>query len=161
MKEYFQHRERKLQRLVQQCQGTRAVEPQVTQNQIGDHRARQPYVIQVIRYHWPAILPEGFWSCIRSAHLFRNIHDPWGMVPVLNWITFQAVKPQGGDCHQFPPLELDGCTPFAPGISPGLAPYPSVLPTTMIEKVKSPVLTVSVQSRSPSLTTDEIRRAHV
>src|ERR1035438_2587490 len=32
--------------------------------------------------------------------------------------------------------------------------YPSALPTTMIEKVKSPVLTVSVQSCSPSLTTD-------
>src|ERR1035441_8007285 len=35
-----------------------------------------------------------------------------------------------------------------------LPPYPSVLPTKIIEKVKSPVLTVSVQSCSPSLTTD-------
>src|ERR1035437_8474725 len=32
--------------------------------------------------------------------------------------------------------------------------YPSALPTTMMEKVKSPALTVSVQSCSPSLATD-------
>src|ERR1035438_9179223 len=84
--------------------------------------------MQVIRYHWPAILPEGFWSCIRSAHLFRNIHDPWGMVPVLNWITFQAVKPQSGDCHQFPPLELDGCTRFAPKASTSRSPKADRIP---------------------------------
>ena len=26
-----------------------------------------------------------------------------------------ADQPQNGDCHQFPPLELDGCPRFAPG----------------------------------------------
>src|ERR1017187_7135058 len=28
--------------------------------------------------------------------------------------------PQSGDCHQFPPLELAGCTRFAQGLSQGL-----------------------------------------
>src|SRR5262249_3465260 len=54
----FQHREGQLQRVVEGAQRPRAVEPQVAEHQVVNHRARYPQVFHALRAGGPAILPD-------------------------------------------------------------------------------------------------------
>src|ERR1017187_1170650 len=57
-------------------------------------------------------------------HLLGLIISPAPLDRFGGGVPKHAAKPQNGDCHQFPPLELVGCTRFAYGrYSASRAPY--------------------------------------
>ena len=58
----FQHGKREHQLLVQGFQGTRAMQPQIAQEQVGDHGARNSQVFDAIRQDGPGFLQLGLFQ---------------------------------------------------------------------------------------------------